>query len=434
MKAAFYTLGCKVNQYETEYMAELLGKAGFEIVPSKEDADVYIINSCTVTATADQKTRQSVRRFKRQHPDSIIVLTGCMPQAFPETVNILKEADIVLSNKNNGDILDLINKYNVSRNRIIKIEKHEAGDAFSECSINHFSERIRAFVKIEDGCDRFCSYCIIPMSRGRVRSKEPEDLKKEIKALSENGIKEVVLVGINLSSYGKGRDFNILDAVKICNDDENILRVRLGSLEPDHITDEIIAGLSEFEKFCPQFHISLQSGCDKTLSDMNRHYTADEYRRIANKIRETFKDAVITTDVMTGFNEESEDDFNESLSFIKEIGFEKVHTFPYSERKGTAASRKGDSVPKKITDERAATVIKESEIIRNRFMNEQVGKSFPVLFESKIDDEIYQGYTMNYIPVRVTSIGDIIGQEHVVILDSYNSEKDYFEAHFPPCY
>ena len=434
MKAAFYTLGCKVNQYETEYMAELLGKAGFEIVPSKEDADVYIINSCTVTATADQKTRQSVRRFKRQHPDSIIVLTGCMPQAFPETVNILKEADIVLSNKNNGDILDLINKYNVSRNRIIKIEKHEAGDAFSECSINHFSERIRAFVKIEDGCDRFCSYCIIPMSRGRVRSKEPEDLKKEIKALSENGIKEVVLVGINLSSYGKGRDFNILDAVKICNDDENILRVRLGSLEPDHITDEIIAGLSEFEKFCPQFHISLQSGCDKTLSDMNRHYTADEYRRIANKIRETFKDAVITTDVMTGFNEESEDDFNESLSFIKEIGFEKVHTFPYSERKGTAASRKGDSVPKNIKDERAATVIKESEIIRNRFMNEQVGKSFPVLFESKIDDEIYQGYTMNYIPVRVTSIGDIIGQEHVVILDSYNSEKDYFEAHFPPCY
>ena len=247
MKAAFYTLGCKVNQYETEYMAEILKNAGMQIVQHNEDADYYIINSCTVTATADQKTRQNVRKFKRQHPNSIVILTGCMPQAFPDQASALNEADIVLSNKSNDDILDLINQFNITHNRIVKIDKHQKGDEFSKCSINQFSERIRAFVKIEDGCDRFCSYCIIPMSRGRVRSKSLEDLKEEIAMLGKNGIKEIVLVGINLSSYGKGQGFNIVDAVKICNDDPNIKRVRLGSLEPDHITDEVIEGLAQCE-------------------------------------------------------------------------------------------------------------------------------------------------------------------------------------------
>ena len=275
MKAAFYTLGCKVNQYESEYMSEVLKNAGFTIVSPNEDADYYIVNSCTVTATADQKTRQNVRKFKRKHPNSVIILTGCMPQAFPESAEELAEADIVLSNKNNDDILDLINKYTTDKNRIIKIEKHHSGDEFQSCKINDFNERIRAFVKIEDGCDRFCSYCIIPMSKGRVRSKNPDDLRNEVETLGNHGIKEIVLVGINLSSYGKGKDFNIVDAVKICADNKNICRVRLGSLEPDHITDEVIDGLSKIEKFCPQFHISLQSGCDKTLKNMNRHYTAE---------------------------------------------------------------------------------------------------------------------------------------------------------------
>lgn len=337
MKAAFYTLGCKVNQYESEYMSEVLKNAGFTIVSPNEDADYYIVNSCTVTATADQKTRQNVRKFKRKHPNSVIILTGCMPQAFPESAEELAEADIVLSNKNNDDILDLINKYTTDKNRIIKIEKHHSGDEFQSCKINDFNERIRAFVKIEDGCDRFCSYCIIPMSRGRVRSKNPDDLRNEIETLGNHGIKEIVLVGINLSSYGKGKDFNIVDAVKICADNENICRVRLGSLEPDHITDEVIDGLSKIEKFCPQFHISLQSGCDKTLKNMNRHYTAEEYKTLCQKLRTTFVDATITTDVMVGFTDESEEDFNESLEFVKEIEFEKVHVFPYSQREGTVA-------------------------------------------------------------------------------------------------
>lgn len=312
MKAAFYTLGCKVNQYETEYMSELLKNAGFEIVSPSENADYYIINSCTVTATADQKTRQNVRKFKRKHPDSVIILTGCMPQAFPEDAKKLIEADIVFSNKNDGDILKLINEYNSNKSRLLNIEKHETGDKFSECSISSFNDRIRAFVKIEDGCDRFCSYCIIPKSRGRVRSKNPDDLKAEINSLANSGIKEIVLVGINLSAYGKNENFDIVDAVKICAENEKITRVRLGSLEPDHITDDIIKRLAEIKKFCPQFHLSLQSGCDKTLKNMNRHYTAEEYKELCDKLRNSFEDTSITTDVMVGFNEENENDFEEN--------------------------------------------------------------------------------------------------------------------------
>ena len=424
MKAAFYTLGCKVNQYETEYMTELLKNAGFEIVSPREKADYYIVNSCTVTATADQKTRQNIRKFKRLHPDSTVILTGCMPQAFPEEAQELTQADIILSNKSNDSILELINEFSIAHNRIVKIDKHLQNDDFSKCSISHFSERIRAFVKIEDGCDRYCSYCIIPMSRGFVRSKEPEDLKEEIRVLAENGIKEIVLVGINLSSYGKGKNFNITDAVRICCENENILRVRLGSLEPDHITDEIIKGLSRFDKFCPQFHISLQSGCDKTLKSMNRHYTANEYETLCKKLRNTFENATITTDLMTGFNGETEEDFNESLSFVKKIGFEKVHTFPYSERKGTAASKRGDDVPKSVKDIRARTVIEEAEKIRKGFMDSQSGKIFSVLAESKSDENIYQGYTKNYIPVTFKSDRDIIGEETDILIKSFDEKND----------
>lgn len=422
MKAAFYTLGCKVNQYETEYMSELLKNAGFDIVSPSEDADYYIINSCTVTATADQKTRQNVRKFKRKHPDSVVILTGCMPQAFPEDAKKLIEADIVFSNKNDGDILKLINEYNATQNRILNIEQHKTGDDFWECSINNFSDRIRAFVKIEDGCDRFCSYCIIPKSRGRVRSKKPESLKAEIESLANSGIKEIVLVGINLSAYGKNENFDIVDAVKICADNENILRVRLGSLEPDHITDDIIERLAEIDKFCPQFHLSLQSGCNKTLKNMNRHYTAEEYKALCNKLRKAFDDAGITTDVMVGFNEESQEDFDDSLSFVKSIAFEKVHTFPYSERIGTAASRKGDSVPKAEKERRAAVMIKETEKIRQSYLKNLIGTTKEVLFESKLDENTYQGYTKSYIPVQIKSDENLVGKAIDVKITDFCSD------------
>lgn len=424
MKAAFYTLGCKVNQYESEYMSEVLKNAGFTIVSPNEDADYYIVNSCTVTATADQKTRQNVRKFKRKHPNSVIILTGCMPQAFPESAEELVEADIVLSNKNNDDILDLINKYSTDKNRIIKIEKHHTGDEFQSCKINDFNERIRAFVKIEDGCDRFCSYCIIPMSRGRVRSKNPDDLRNEVETLGNHGIKEIVLVGINLSSYGKGKDFNIVDAVKICADNKNICRVRLGSLEPDHITDAVIDGLSKIEKFCPQFHISLQSGCDKTLKNMNRHYTAEEYKALCQKLRTTFDDATITTDVMVGFTDESEEDFNESLEFVKDIEFEKVHVFPYSQREGTVASRRGDNIPKSTKECRASIMIEAAKGSRLKYFDSLIGSEQTVLFESIEGNNIYQGYTRNYVPVRYRSDKNIIGQEIKVTIESVDTNND----------
>lgn len=424
MKAAFYTLGCKVNQYESEYMAELLKNAGFEIVSPNEEADYYIVNSCTVTATADQKTRQNVRKFKRKHPDSTVILTGCMPQAFPESAEKLDDADIVLSNKSNNDILTLINRYTATHNRIVDIKKHENNDSFEDCSINSFNKRIRAFVKIEDGCDRFCSYCIIPMSRGRVRSKSLEDLKKEVDSLAENGVKEIVLVGINLSSYGKGDNFNIVDAVRICSENDKILRVRLGSLEPDHITDEVIDGLAKYDKFCPQFHISLQSGCDKTLKSMNRHYDSAEYRELCEKLRNKFDDATITTDVMVGFNDETEEDFKESLQFVKNIKFEKVHTFPYSERKGTAASKRGDNVPKSEKEKRAKFMIGETQKIRREYFESLVNRSVDVLVENKICDNEYQGYTKNYVPVKFNSNKNSIGEIKTLIITGYDENND----------
>lgn len=422
MKAAFYTLGCKVNQYETEYMSELLKNAGFEIVAPGEEADYYIVNSCTVTATADQKTRQNIRKFKRKHPDATVILTGCMPQAFPIEASALAEADIVMSNKNDGDILTLINEHSLKKSRIISIDEHKTGDKFADCSITDFNDRIRAFVKIEDGCDRFCSYCIIPKSRGRVRSKMPDDLKKEVEGLASHSVKEIVLVGINLSAYGKGEDFNIVDAVKICANTDGIERVRLGSLEPDHITDEIIRELSEMEKFCPQFHLSLQSGCDKTLKNMNRHYTADEYKSLCDKLRKTFDDASITTDVMVGFHEESDEDFIESLNFVKSIKFEKVHVFPYSERQGTAASKRGDSVPKQVKEKRAGIMIDETEKIRKEYLKTLIGKEEEVLFENEVENGVYQGYTKNYLPVRIKSNKNLVGQLLTVKIKDYCDE------------
>lgn len=424
MKAAFYTLGCKVNQYETEYMAETLKNAGFEIVSPSEQADYYIINSCTVTSTADQKTRQNVRKFKRLHPNSTVILTGCMPQAFPKQAQELKQADIILSNKNNDDILNLINEYNITRNRTVKIEKHQTGDEFSSCKISHFNERIRAFVKIEDGCDRFCSYCIIPISRGRVRSKSLDELKEEIETLAENGIKEVVLVGINLSSYGKGQNFNIVDAIRICNENENILRIRLGSLEPDHITDDIIDGMAKYEKFCPQFHISLQSGCDKTLKEMNRHYNSAEFKQLCDKLRAAFPDATLTTDVMVGFNNESDEDFKQSLKFVKQINFEKVHVFPYSEREGTVASKKGDNVPRAEKERRAAIMIEQTNNQRIAYFNSLIGTTQKVLFEAKTKDSYYQGYTKNYIPVKAMFDTDVIGKELEVTIKAVDDKED----------
>ncbi len=409
MKVKFYTLGCKVNQYESQAMAERLQKHGFEITGDKS-ADVFVVNSCTVTASADQKTRQAVRRFKRNNPDSIVILTGCMPQAYPEKSNELIEADIVLGNKNNALLPDLLLQYQADGKRIFNVCEHLKGDPFSGDTISGFEERTRAYLKIQDGCNRFCSYCVIPYSRGRVRSKSLDELKGEVEVLAQKGYNEVVLVGINLSSYGQDTGRSFPEAVKTVNDVKGIERVRLGSLEPDHLTDEVIEALSRCEKLCPQFHLSLQSGCDNTLKSMNRHYTADEFRKIARKLRESFTDCTLTTDVMVGFAGESEADFKDSLDFVKEIGFEKVHVFPYSVRRGTRAEKLPGHLEQKIKDERCKIMIEETDKIRREFFLKQIGREFSVIAETRDRNGLYNGYTANYIPVKFRCDKDIDGE------------------------
>ena len=401
MKVKFYTLGCKVNQYESQAIGESLKKRGYEIAEGKDSADVVIVNSCTVTAESDRKTRQAVRRFKRQHPHGIVVLTGCMPQAYPDKAKELLEADIVLGNKNNKDLPDILENYIRYGSRAFEVSEHKTGDGFQGDTITAFDERTRAYVKIQDGCNRFCSYCVIPYARGRVRSKPLDELKAELENISANGYKEVVLVGINLSSYGSDIDCTFPEAVKVANDTEGILRVRLGSLEPDHLTDEVIEKLSECEKLCPQFHISLQSGCDSTLKRMNRHYDTEDYRRLCKKLRECFEDCTLTTDIMVGFAGESDEDFKQSLEFMKEIAFEKVHVFPYSVRKGTRAEKFDGHLDKSVKEERCRIMIEKAEEIRRKFFSEQIGKTYDVIIESKTDDGCYTGHTANYIPVKI---------------------------------
>ena len=409
MKIAFYTLGCKVNQYETNWLSEKAHERGFQVVNHNEDADVYVVNSCTVTGESDRKTRQIVRRFKRTHPESVLVLTGCMPQAFPEDARKLIEADIVIGNKNNAVLFDCLDEYFKSCNRIVKIETHLKGDPFAPCKIKDFEGRTRAIVKIEDGCDRFCSYCIIPYSRGRVRSKDLIDLKEEFTALYNKGFSEVVLVGINLSSYGKDTGNSLCDVVELA-DKIGFKRIRLGSLEPDHITDEVIDRLAKVKSFCPQFHISLQSGCNKTLKTMNRHYTAEEYYDLCVKLRKSFTDTSLTTDIMVGFPDENEEDFEESVRFAEKVGFEKVHVFPYSPRQGTRAA-KMKQIEKSVKEKRSHEMIQRTNIVRAEYLKNQINKEVNVLFETRSTDGYTEGYTENYTPVKVKgniTCGEII--------------------------
>ena len=399
MKAAIYTLGCKVNQYESRVMAEALAQNGYTVTDGKEDADIYIVNSCTVTAEADRKTRQRLHKLRREHPDAVLVLTGCMTQAFPDDAVKLPDVDIIIGNKNNDRLIELLDAFSKNGKQIVAIEPHKTGDRFASCVVHSYDERTRAIVKIQDGCNRFCSYCIIPYSRGRVRSKPLDMLDQEIRTIAESGYKEVVLVGINLSSYGQDIGCTFPDAVAAACGVDGIERVRLGSLEPDHLTNDVIERLANLDKLCPQFHISLQSGCDKTLRAMNRHYTTAEFRNLCNNLRAHFNDCTLTTDVMVGFCGETDADFAESLGFVKEIGFEKLHVFPYSVRAGTKAASMPDHLPKKVKEERAAQMLALGDALRHQFFRSRIGKKERVLLESTRKDGYAFGYTANYTPV-----------------------------------
>ena len=400
MKVYFTTFGCKVNQYETQEISELLVKAGFTITSSPTLADIIIVNSCTVTAEGVRKVRQTVRKLKKNNENAVMVLTGCASQAEPDVImNDLPEIDILMGNRNNTDIVNILKKYFENKTRLNAHICHSRDDVFLGTGITKFDGHTRAFLKIQDGCDRYCSYCLIPFARGFSRSKALEDIDSELKVLNENGYKEIVFVGINLSDYGKGTNYSLPDALQLAEKYDNIKRIRLGSLEPDHITREMIEKLGKITKLCPQFHISLQSGSDSVLKKMNRHYTADEYKTLTENLREVFPDATITTDILTGFPTETEEEFLETVEFAKAIKFEKAHIFPYSIREGTVAS-KLPQLTNAVKENRAKKLTEVTNETRKEYLKEQIGKTVNVLFETDKND-YSEGYTENYTPVRI---------------------------------
>ncbi len=410
MKVAVITLGCKVNQYESEAMLSQLIRAGFSSCPKGETADVVLINSCTVTAASDQKVRQMLHKARRNNPDAVIVLTGCMPQAFPEESEALSEADIILGNSNRGALLNHVLNYLSSHQRIVDIVPHEKGAEFEPMQVDSFHDRTRAFLKIQDGCNRFCSYCIIPYARGRVRSKPLDDLKAEVEGLAAHGFKEVVLTGINLSCYGQEFGLHLCDAVEAACAVNGIERVRLGSLEPEQLSRPVVERLAKQEKLCPQFHLSLQSGCDETLKRMNRHYDTAEYRDIVKNLRETFENCAITTDIMVGFAGETDEEFAQSLAFAEEIAFAKVHVFAYSRRPGTKAHDAPNQLTNKVKEQRSKAMSAVTIATQKAFLQSQVGTVQDVLVEREIMPNVYEGYTKNYTSVRFASAEKISGQ------------------------
>ena len=421
MKVFFHTLGCKVNQYETQEMREQLNTNGYEVTEHEHEADVFVINSCTVTSESDRKTRQCVRHYKKKYPESVVVLTGCLPQSFPEMAEKLTEADIVLGNKNNKLLVSSLNERFSDSCRVLHMEQHASGEPLISSGISNFEERTRAILKIQDGCDRFCSYCIIPKARGRIRWKPIEDIKAEVTALANNGYREIVLVGINLSAYGKGSDLDLADAIFTVSENEKIERIRLGSLEPDHITDALIEKMAKCKKLCPQFHISLQSGCDKILKKMNRHYTSEEYFTLCEKLRKSFDDCTLTTDIMVGFPHESDEDFKITKQFAEKVGFEKIHIFPYSRRSGTVADKMDGQIDKSVKSKRVAELSQVADKIRNSFLENQIGRTLSVLIESRQNDGMYLGYTANYTPVKCKTgnVGEIKEVKIISIEDDY---------------
>ncbi|MGI6263931.1 MAG: tRNA (N(6)-L-threonylcarbamoyladenosine(37)-C(2))-methylthiotransferase MtaB [Acutalibacteraceae bacterium] len=403
MDIRFHTLGCKVNQYETQAMMALAADAGHtvgEFAPgdaAAKAADALVINSCTVTAESDRKLRQLVRRCRRDNPGAVLAVTGCMPQAFPEAAAALEEADVVMGNADRHALLNAIADLAAGAGRRVDIPAH--GGDYETLSIHRFAGRTRAFVKIEDGCNRFCSYCIIPYARGRVRSRPLDDLTRELEALAADGHREAVLVGINLTAYGQDLGLTVADAVEAACAVEGIDRVRLGSIEPDHLTPAVIDRLAAQKKLCPQFHLSLQSGCDATLRRMRRHYTAAEYAAVCDELRRAFPGCALTTDVMVGFPGEDEEEFSASLDFVRKIGFFKIHVFPYSRRPGTPAAKAPDQVPQKIKADRAARMAAAGDAERDRQLAALVGQRVDVLLETRAADGRLEGYTPAYVPV-----------------------------------
>lgn len=413
MKVCFFTLGCKVNQQETAAMMNIFSQNGWEIAKDKEVSDVYIVNSCTVTLSGDKKSIQWIRRARKQNPDAVIVLCGCMPQAFPDKACAVAEADIIIGSKGKGKVFELVQQFMQEKMRIVNILPHSENDAFEELSEGEDTLHTRAFLKIQDGCNRSCAYCIIPTARGRVRSRSVDSIVAQAKKLADMGHKEIVLTGVNISCYGQDIGINVCDVIEAVAEIENVQRIRFGSLELDLFTDEMLVRMSKVKKFCPHFHLSLQSGCDKTLASMNRLYDTQLYTDMMNRLRELFDRPVFTTDIIVGFPGESEEDFLQSVSYVQKCGFLKVHTFSFSPRKGTKAYEMPDQIPNDVKQQRNKIMTFKSDQTRAKIMDSFVGFEDTALLEQQLPDGNFTAYTSRYIPLVVENSARLKGGDIV---------------------
>ncbi len=401
-KVAFLTLGCKVNLYDTEAMQELFAQRGYDIVDFEEKADIYIINTCTVTNFGDKKSRQMIRRAKRQNPSAIVAATGCYAQVAPDTVSEIEGINIVVGTKHRSRIVDIIEDYDDETKVLNAVTDIRHETEFEPLMISKLKDRTRAYVKIQEGCNRYCSYCIIPYARGPVRSRRPEQVIEEVERLAKNGFKEIVLTGIHVASYGMDlKCTNLIDIVKQVNKIEGIERIRFSSMEPTAVTEEFVAEMKSMPKICDHFPLSLQSGCDKTLKAMNRRYSSDEYAQAVERLRAAYPDVAITTDIIVGFPGETEEDFVESINFAKRVKLSKIHVFPYSPKTGTPAAKMKEQVPPDVKNDRAARLIAVSDELNREFINTLKGKVMPVLFEIRNKAGYFEGHTTNYIKVLV---------------------------------
>ncbi|WP_392486599.1 tRNA (N(6)-L-threonylcarbamoyladenosine(37)-C(2))-methylthiotransferase MtaB [Haloimpatiens sp. FM7315] len=413
MKVAFATLGCRVNLYETEAMTEKFIKEGYELVDFGEYSDVYVINTCTVTNMGDKKSRQMIRRAKKLNENSIVAVVGCYAQIAPLEVSKIEGVDIVLGTRNKGEVVNFVNKAIKEKHKSQRVLVKDVlkNKVFEELNIEEYQNKTRAFLKIQDGCNKFCSYCLIPFARGAVCSKNPKKVLEEVKKLSEHGFKEIVLSGIHIASFGndlKG-EWNLLKILEEVNKVEGIERIRIGSIDPEFFTEETIKKIALLPKMCSHFHLSLQSGCNETLKRMNRHYTVEDYKNSVSNLRKYIKNVSVTTDVIVGFPMESEEEFKKTYDFLTDLELSKMHIFKYSERKGTKAASMEGKINGILKEERSSKLIKLDKMLEKKFIEKFLGKEMKVLFEAVVhgEEDVYEGYTENYIKVFAKSKEDI---------------------------
>lgn len=414
MKVALYTLGCRVNSYESEAMAEQFIKEGYEVVDFSEFADVYVINTCTVTNMGDKKSRQMIGRARRLNPEAIIAVVGCYSQIASDEVASIEGVDVVLGSRNKGEVVYWVNRTREEKKQVIEVKDVLRNKKFEELSINEYQDKTRAFLKIQDGCNKFCTYCLIPFARGAVCSKDPEQILKEVNELSNNGFKEIILSGVHTASYGVDipGDWNLVRVLEEIDKIDGIERIRIGSIDPTFFTEGVIERICGLKKLCPHFHLSLQSGCDATLRRMNRKYTAAEYKEVCDNLRKYMKDVSITTDIIVGFPGESAGEFEETYKFLSDIKLSKMHIFKYSKRAGTKAADMPFQVDGNLKEERSKALIELNHKNEVEFMEGYIGRTMSVLYEEKVSDSenSYVGYTENYLKVITESSEDISGK------------------------